>query len=38
MTTAVIDTKIKEVHNKIPELSDLFKKIDYDAKILETEE
>ena len=35
--TTVIDTKIKEVDNKISEPSRLVKKTDYDAKILEIE-
>ena len=36
MTTTVLDTKIK-VSNKIPDLSGLVKKSDYDAKILKIE-
>ena len=35
MTTTVIDTKIKEVDNKISDPSRLVKKTYYDAKILE---
>ena len=41
MTTSVINsvlnTKIKEVDDKIPEFSGLIKKTDYDAKISEME-
>ena len=37
MTTTVLDTKNKEVSNKIPDLSGLVKKPDYDAKILKIE-
>ena len=33
MTATAINTKIKEVDNKIPNLSSLVKKTDYDAKI-----
>ena len=32
MTIIVLDTKIREVENKIPDVSGLVKKIDYDAK------
>ena len=38
MITSVCDKKIGEVKNKIPDLSDLVKKTDYDAKISEIEE
>ena len=37
MTTAVYNIKIEEVENKIPDVSYLVKKTDYDAKILDTE-
>ena len=37
MTTTVLNTKIKEVENKMPALSDLVKKTDYGAKISEIE-
>ena len=37
MTATVLNTKIKEVGNKISELGDLVKKTDYEAKILEIE-
>ena len=37
MTTTVLNTKIKEVENKMPVLSDLVKKTDYGAKISEIE-
>ena len=33
MTTTVLNTKISEVENKIPSISGLVKKTDYDAKI-----
>ena len=33
MTTAVFNTKIKEVENKILIVSDLVKKTDYNAKM-----
>ena len=32
MTTAVLNTKIEEVKNKIPSVSDLVEKTDYNAK------
>ena len=35
VTTAVLDTKIKEVDNEIPNLSGLVKKADYRTKISE---
>ena len=38
MAILVLDTKIKEVKNKIPGLSDLVKKKDCDAKVSEIEE
>ena len=38
MTTTVHNTQIREVKNKIPVVSDLVKKTDYDVKILEIEE
>ena len=38
MITSVCDKKIGEVKNKLPHLSDLVKKTDYDAKISEIEE
>ena len=37
MTTAVLNTKISEVENKIPSVNDLVKKKNYDAKLSETE-
>ena len=39
MTTTILDTKteIGEVKNKIPDVSDLVKKVDYNAKISEIE-
>ena len=37
MTTTVLNTKIKEVENKMPVLSDLVKKTDYGAKKSEIE-
>ena len=37
MTTAVLNTKTSVVKNKIPVVSDLGKKIDYNAKISEIE-
>ena len=33
MNTSVLNTKIDEVKNKIPDFSDLVKKTDYEAKI-----
>ena len=38
MTNFILDTKTGEVKNKIPDLSDLIKKTNYDAKISEFEE
>ena len=38
VTTAVLNTKIGEVEEKIPIVSGLVKKTNYDAKILDTEE
>ena len=35
VTTTVLNTKIKEVENEMPVLSDLVKKADYGAKISE---
>ena len=35
MTATVLDTKIKEVDNKIRALSGLVKKTDFDVKILQ---
>ena len=35
MTTTVYNAKIEEVENKIPDVSYLVKKTDYDAKILD---
>ena len=37
LTTGVLNTKIGEVDNKIPDVSKLIKKADYDAKIKDTE-
>ena len=37
MTTAVLNTKIGEVENKIPTVSDLVKKTDYNAEISDIE-
>ena len=37
MTTNVINTKIREVENKIPDTSGLVKKTDYNAKISDIE-
>ena len=37
MTTTVLDTQISEVENKIPSVSGLVKKTDYDAKIKDIE-
>ena len=36
MTTAVLNTKIEEVKNKIPSVSDLVEKTDYNAKKYQT--
>ena len=33
MTTTVVNTKIREVKNKIPDVIDLVKKTDYKAEI-----
>ena len=38
MTATVLDTKIKEIDNKIHDLSSLFNKTNYDTKISEIEE
>ena len=38
VTMTVLNTKIKEVDNKIPDLKGLVKKTDYDVKVLEIEE
>ena len=38
VTTTVLNTKIKEVENEMPVLSDLVKKTDYGAKISEIQE
>ena len=38
MTAAVLNTKIKEVENKVPNVSGLFKKADYDAEISDMKE
>ena len=35
MTAAVLDTKIRELKNKIPVVRDLVKNTDYEPKILE---
>ena len=35
MATIALESKIKEVDNKIPDYSGLVKKTNYDAKILE---
>ena len=35
MTITVLNTKIRNVKNKIPAVSDLIKKTDYETKILE---
>ena len=35
MTTAVLNTNIKEIENKTPDVSGSVKKKDYDAEILE---
>ena len=37
-TPTVLNTNIKEIDNKIPDLSGLVKKTDYDAKISEFKE
>ena len=37
MTTTILNTIINEVENKIPVVTDLPKKTDYDENILETE-
>ena len=37
MTTAVLNTKIGEVENKIPDVSGLVRKTDYNAKIKDIE-
>ena len=37
MITAVLNSKIRVVKNKIPDVSDLVKKTDYDAKISDIE-
>ena len=37
MITAVLNSKIGVVKNKIPDVSDLVKKTDYDAKISDIE-
>ena len=37
MAAAVLNAKISEVKNKIPVVSDLVKKTDYDTKILDIE-
>ena len=37
MTITVLDTQISEVENKIPSVSGLVKKTDYDAKIKDIE-
>ena len=37
MTTTVLNTKVGEVDNKIPDVSGLVKKTGYNAKILDTE-
>ena len=37
MTTTVLNTKIGDVENKIPNVSDSVQKTDYDAKILNIE-
>ena len=34
MTTTVLNTRIKEVDNKIPKLSGLVKKTDYNANVI----
>ena len=36
MTTAVLNTKIEEVKNKIPSVTDLVEKTDYNAKKYQT--
>ena len=38
VTTTVLNIEISEVENKIPNVSDLVKKSDYDAKITDIEE
>ena len=38
MTTTVLNTKTGDVENKIPDVSDSVKKIDYDSKIKDIEE
>ena len=35
MTTAVLNTNIKEIENKTPDVSGSVKKKDYDAEILD---
>ena len=37
MATVIFNTKIKEVHNKIPDHSGLVKRTYYDAKIFDIE-
>ena len=37
MTATVLKTKIKEVENKIPDLSGLVQKVHYDAKLSKIE-
>ena len=37
VTTTVLNTKISEVENKIPSVSDLVTKTDYDTKIKDME-
>ena len=37
MITAILNTKIGEIENKIPDITDLVKKTDYDAKISKAE-
>ena len=38
MTSTVLNTKISEVENKIPTVSGLVKKTDYDAKLSDLKE
>ena len=38
VAATVLNSKIKKVNNKIPDLSGLVKKTDYDAKIWDIEE